>query len=230
MCGLIDLSLHAVSRRRHGPARLPARGPLLIAPNHVSTVDPVVVACAVLRRGRIPRFVTTAEVFDTRFVGPVLRYFDHIPLDRRARGDADRLRPIQQALAAGECVVVYPEGRLTTDAQLRPGRGQAGIALIAARTGALIVPVGHWGTHQIRRPSLRRPLATLRGLRHRPWVTVAFGEPVTVPPDTDARAAVHVTAEVMRRITALVEAASAAAGRGGNRGETYARASLDSGG
>jgi 1-acyl-sn-glycerol-3-phosphate acyltransferase len=197
VCGLIDLSLYAVTRRWHGPARLPAEGPLLVAPNHVSILDPVVIACAVLRRGRIPRFVTTAEVFDTRVVGPVLRYFDHIPLDRRTRGDADRLRPIEEALRAGECVVLYPEGRLTTDPDLRPVRGQPGIALVAARTGAPIVPVGHWGSHRVRRPGLRWP----QGRAH---VSIAFGEPVTVGPALDARRAVRATAEVMRRVTAIV--------------------------
>jgi 1-acyl-sn-glycerol-3-phosphate acyltransferase len=201
VCGLIDAVLAVLTRRRVGPAQLPA-GPLLIAPNHVSSADPLVVACAVLRRGRIPRFVIRAEVMAWPVVGPVLRYFDHLPLDRDAKGDLSRLEPIERALRRGECVVVYPEGKLTPREDLMPGKGQPGVALLSAATGAPIVPVATWGTHELLRD--RRSTLLARPPR-RPRIDVAFGQPLPPVAAGSLSDAVRATRAVMTALTELTE-------------------------
>lgn len=199
VCGVIDAVLALLTRRNVGPAQLPP-GPLLIAPNHVSSADPLVVACAVLRRGRVPRFVIRAEVMAWPVVGAVLRYFDHLPLDRDAKGDASRLEPIERALRRGECVVVYPEGRLTPREDLMPGKGQPGVALLSAVTGAPIVPVATWGTHELLRE--RRSTLLARPPR-RPRIEVVFGRPLPAVAAGSLSDAVRATRSLMAELTDL---------------------------
>ncbi|HEU4676990.1 MAG TPA: lysophospholipid acyltransferase family protein [Motilibacteraceae bacterium] len=219
VCGLIDAVLAVLTKRRVGPAQLPP-GPLLIAPNHVSSADPLVVACAVLRRGRVPRFVIRAEVMRWPVVGAVLRYFDHLPLDRDAKGDTSRLEPIERALRRGECVVVYPEGKLTPREDLMPGRGQPGVALLSAATGAPIVPVATWGTHELLRD---RRSTLLAWPPRRPRVDVVFGRALPPVAPGSLSDAVRATRALMAELTEL----TAQARRGWERADSGSRAVAD---
>ncbi len=170
--GLLDLVLALVARRDYRIAPLPRSGPLLVAPNHVSMVDPIAVAMAVVRAGRTPRFVITADVLALPVVGPVLRYFDHIALDRTRPLDPELLEPVRRALRRGECVVFYPEGGISKDADYRLGRGLPGLGRLAIELGVPVLPVAQWGAQHIvgrgalawRRWPPRRAGVTVRGL------------------------------------------------------------------
>lgn len=124
---------------------LPAGGPLIVAANHVSYLDPVVLAVLLYGRGRPPRFLTTRAVFDLRLVGPALRRTGLIPVG----SGLGALRAAAAALEAGETVVVYPEGHVAV-----PGvehRARAGVAVLARLSGAPVVPLASWGLEPARR-------------------------------------------------------------------------------
>ncbi len=170
--GLLDAILGLTARRDYRIPPLPRTGPLLVAPNHVSMVDPIAVAMAVVRAGRIPRFVITAEVMDLPVVGPVLRYFDHVALDRTRPLDPAVLEPVRRSLRDGECVVFYPEGAISKDAGYRPGRALPGLGRLSIELGVPVLPVAQWGAqHVVGRGQLawlgrppRRARVTVRGL------------------------------------------------------------------
>lgn len=147
--GLLDLVLALLARRDYGIPPLSRGGAVLVAPNHVSMVDPIAVAMAVIRAGRTPRFVITADVMALPLVGPVLRYFDHIALDRTRPLDPELLEPVRRALHSGECVVFYPEGAISQDPDYRPGRGLPGLGRLAIELGVPVLPVAQWGAQHI---------------------------------------------------------------------------------
>lgn len=146
---LIDGVLSLVARRRYRIPALPPDGALLVAPNHVSVIDPLYVAAALTRAGRTPRFVITAGVLRSPVLGGVLRFFDHIPLDRRRATDPALLDPVRVALRRGECVVLYPEGAVTSDPDFRPGRPLPGLGVLATELEIPVLPVAQWGAQHV---------------------------------------------------------------------------------
>jgi 1-acyl-sn-glycerol-3-phosphate acyltransferase len=92
--------------------RIPARGPAIVACNHISYLDPVANAYAVIKAGRRPRFLAKTELFGIPIVGHALRGANQIEV-RRGTGDRTPLVQAQAALEAGEVVVIYPEGTVT---------------------------------------------------------------------------------------------------------------------
>ena len=155
-------------------------GPLILAANHVSPVDPIVLTAACHRAGLAPRFLATGGVFRAPLVGAVMRRSGHIRVDRRTARVGQALPAAVAALRAGSVVLVYPEGRIGLDPWMWPERGKTGVARMAAGSGAPVVPVAQWGAHEV------LPYATpthllaslLRALRRRPVVQVRFGAPV----------------------------------------------------
>lgn len=155
-------------------------GPLILAANHVSPVDPVVMMAACHRVGLAPRFMATGGVFRAPVVGSVMRWCGHIRVDRRSERVAQALPDAAAALRAGSTVLVYPEGRIGLDPWMWPERGKTGAARLAGLSGAPVVPVAQWDTHRV------LPYASPRGLVkslvlalwRRPVVHVRFGVPV----------------------------------------------------
>ena len=200
---LLDLLLAVLARREAALGELPRSGPLLVAPNHISLVDPIAIGAALARAGRTPRFVVTAEVMARPVVGAVLRYFDHIPLDRARPLDPAVLEGVRTALRRGECVVFYPEGQVTKDPAYRPGRGLPGLGRLAIEFEAPIVPVAQWGAQHVigrgplawRRLPPRRATITMRAL---PLVRPPAGPAAALP----ARRLVN---EVLAAITAELD-------------------------
>jgi 1-acyl-sn-glycerol-3-phosphate acyltransferase len=164
-----------------GLERIPAHGPAILASNHVSYLDPLVLALAADRRHRRVRFLAKAELFRKQPLAGFLRAARQIPV---ARGTADAAASLDAAVGAlgtGECVVVFPEGTISLD--LEPMAGRTGTARLAAASGVAVTPVGTWGAHRImfkgRKPEWRTGVA----------VSVVVGEPVAVGPDDDTREA-----------------------------------------
>lgn len=200
---LLDAVLAMVARRDYGVPALPPEGPLLVAPNHVSLLDPIAVGIAVVRAGRTPRFVVTAEVMARPVVGRVLRYFDHVPLDRSRPLDPAVLEGVRVALRRGECVVFYPEGQVTRDSSYRPGRGLPGLGRLAVEFQAPIVPLAQWGAQHV---VGRGALAWRRWPPRRASVAV-LGLPPILPPSGPAAAlpARRVVNQVMAALVDGVE-------------------------
>ncbi|MGN6686564.1 MAG: lysophospholipid acyltransferase family protein [Actinomycetales bacterium] len=187
VCGLIDVVLRLVCRTRADLSALPRRGPLLVVANHLSVADPLVVAAALNRHGLVPRFVITAGVMRHPLVGPILRYFDHIPLDRDARGPG-ALDAIVAALRRDECVVIYPEGKVAVDVATSPGKAQPGAVTAAAAAGAPVALLAQWGSQDIyhygsstlRRVLPRRAVVHLLADAPRPVAAVGLREQLRV--------------------------------------------------
>jgi 1-acyl-sn-glycerol-3-phosphate acyltransferase len=183
--------------RIEGLSNVPVRGGAIIAPNHVSVLDPIPVAMAASERGRTVRFLAAAESFDVRVVGWGLRRIRQIPV-RRGGGDVAALEDAAKVVRAGALAGIFPEGRVGPGDGLQPGRRGAGRLALAA--GVPVIPVGVWGT-QVRwsqsGPHMALPL--------RPPVAIVFGDPIRVEAYADPSTGVEpLTATIMRAIDALV--------------------------
>ena len=152
-----------------GLEHVPSSGGAIIAPNHLSVIDHFVVGAALNRR---ITYVGKAEYLDswkTRYLFPAMGM---IPIDRGGGSAAQRaLDAAARLLAAGELFGIYPEGTRSRDGQLH--KGHTGVARLALRTGAPIVPVGLIGTDEVQPPDapFPRPFRVMR---------VSFGRPIDV--------------------------------------------------
>lgn len=181
--GLLGTVVSAVSRleltRRAVPQRDLPDGPLIVVANHTSFADGILLALVGRRLGRSLRLMATGGVFRSGLVGPVVRRLGFIPVQRGTAAAAGALDAAADALAAGEAVGLFPEGRITRDPQRWPERSRTGAVRLALRTGAPLVPVAMVGAERV----VDRTGIVTRLLRNtvlRPRVTVAVGEPVDV--------------------------------------------------
>lgn len=200
VCLLLDLLVAATCRVRADLRTVPRSGPLLVLPNHLSVLDPLVIGTALHRIGRTPRFVITEGVMTHRLLGPLLRWFDHIPIDRSGVAGAAALDPVIEALRHGECVVLYPEGKVIADPAASPGRGLPGAAWAAAEAGAPVVVLAQWGSHRL----WHRGSSSLRALPPRRARIVLTAQP-PIQVEGGRRGAVRATRSLMAGLGAAIE-------------------------
>ncbi|WP_243694948.1 lysophospholipid acyltransferase family protein [Labedella populi] len=146
----LPLSRLMMSIRIENGEKLPRFGPVIIAPNHYSEIDPVVIGLAAWKLGRAPRFLAKSSLFDVKVLGWMLRSSGQIPVERS--GSTRNKDPIAAAARVAEreqVLVVYPEGTLTRDPAFWPMRGKTGAVRLALQHGIPIVPAAHWGTQRI---------------------------------------------------------------------------------
>lgn len=198
---------HLLFRLRFaGLDRIPLSGPAILAPNHVSVLDPIAVALATSARGRPTRFLAAAEFFAHPVWGWGLRRTKQIPV-RRGTRDLGALSQLQSVLQTGELAGIFPEGRVGRGEL--PLRGRSGLVRAAVATGVPILPVGVWGTQE------RWPIGGLRlSLPVRVPVAVVMGECIEVPDEAAGSPGIlrEVTREVMSSIERQVQRARAIAG------------------
>ncbi|WP_428965447.1 lysophospholipid acyltransferase family protein [Micromonospora fluostatini] len=155
------------------------RGPLILAANHLSPFDPIVLAAACQTRGVAPRIMATAGLFRAPVIGAAMRHAGHIRVDR---GTAAVGRALDAAAVAAtdSVVLVYPEGRIGLDPGLWPERGKTGTARLAFASGVPVVPVAQWGSHEVLPYQAPRGMlgGLVRAVRRRPVIRVHFGAPV----------------------------------------------------
>ncbi|WP_308493757.1 lysophospholipid acyltransferase family protein [Microbacterium terrisoli] len=160
-----------------GAEKLPRTGPFVLAVNHHSEIDPLVVALAVWRIGRAPRFMAKESLFRVPVLGWALRATGMIPVARATTVAAARETITQSRLLVehGRGVIVYPEGTLTRDPDLWPMRGKSGAVRLAMSGKIPLIPMAQWGAQELlpRYGKLR-----LWPLRKR--MTVLLGDPVDV--------------------------------------------------
>lgn len=123
-----------------GVAHFPPRGPLIIACNHPSEIDPIVLAAALPFR---PTYLASKHIEQFPVVFWLARQFDPVFI-RRGLTDVGGMRACLARLAKGEVIVVFPEGRVVQDADLGPLH--RGAAFLSMRGRAPIVPVALVGT------------------------------------------------------------------------------------
>jgi 1-acyl-sn-glycerol-3-phosphate acyltransferase len=179
---------------------IPREGPVIIAANHASNLDAVVLGSVIIPAiGRRFQWLGKKELFEWPVVGYLARHGGVHPVDR-ATADVEAYRLAKRILDEGHVLFVFPEGTRSPDGTLQEARD--GVASLALRTGAPIVPVAISGSDRVwpRNRKLPRP-----GGR----VTVRVGSPFNLadelPPGTDRREAKGIaTAIIMRRIAALL--------------------------
>ncbi|MEV6693758.1 lysophospholipid acyltransferase family protein [Micromonospora sp. NPDC051196] len=155
-------------------------GPLILAANHISPFDPIVLTAACRQRRIAPRIMATGGLFRVPVIGAAMRAAGHIRVDRGTSGVHRALDDAAAAAAEGAAVLVYPEGRIGLDPGLWPERGKTGTARLALACGAPVIPVAQWGSHEVLPYQAPKGLlgGVTRALLRRPTVRVHFGEPV----------------------------------------------------
>jgi hypothetical protein len=170
--------IHSVYRlERSGLDNIPEEGPAVIACNHVSFVDALVIMAACRRP---IRFVMDHNIFRLPVLSFVFRTAGAIPI-APAKEDAAlkeaAFREVAEALGRGQLVGIFPEGRITDTGELSPFRG--GIGRILEETPVPVVPValrGLWGSFFSR----RHGAAMSRPWTMRPFARIGLvaGEPI----------------------------------------------------
>ncbi|MER7502957.1 lysophospholipid acyltransferase family protein [Nonomuraea pusilla] len=133
---------------RHGD-RLPRTGGLIIAANHLSWADPVLLAHFLYNNGRWPVILAKSALFKVPLLGRAVRGLLAIPVARGSSEAARSLAESARRLADGGAILFYPEGTCTRDPELWPMVGKTGVARLALESGAPVIPVAHWGAHEL---------------------------------------------------------------------------------
>jgi 1-acyl-sn-glycerol-3-phosphate acyltransferase len=179
--------------RVEGIENVPQQGGAVIAFNHHSYADAIMLAWGVVLKARRPiRFMAKREACEGRWIGWVTRWISVIPVDRGSPGArAQALAGAGIAVADGDLVAIAPEQTISDSLDLLPFR--QGPARVAIATGVPIVPCIGWGSQRFVGP--QRRLGKVFGLP----VTVRFAEPIRPEPGEDA---VRLTERLRTRIEA----------------------------
>ena len=147
------------------PERVPLTGPVILASNHASFIDPPLVGAG-LRRDI--NYLARESLFRFPGIGALLRSWNAVPVDREG-GGARGLKAILDRLRAGGAIILFPEGTRTHDGKLQPAR--SGIGLTVIKSAAPVIPVRVFGTYEAygRHVKFPRP--------HR--IIVKYGQPLT---------------------------------------------------
>jgi len=177
--------------------RVPRTGGCIIAANHISYVDPLALGLYVLNAGRTPKFLAKSSLFEIPLFKHVVKGANQIPVYRGTADASSALAAAVDAVDAGDCVLIYPEGSATRDPDCWPMRARTGVARLALSTGAPVIPVAQWGPQRLWRYKQKFP---------KPFppkkVSILAGEPVDLSAYRDR----PVTADVLREVTELVMA------------------------
>ncbi len=178
--------------RVKGLENVPAEGPVLVAPVHMSFLDPPAVGCLM---PRMTHFMAKEELFKTPVLGFLIRHLGTFPV-KRGENDAGAIRLAIEILKEGRALIVFPEGTRGDSVTLGPV--QPGIAMLAKRSGAQVVPVGICGTHKMLPKGQGRP--------RRARVNVVFGQPFgyadAAVPGNEKASREAFAAELRRRLSA----------------------------
>lgn len=147
-----------------GLDRIPRKGPLIVACNHISFWDPPLVGAHLPRE---MHFVAKAELFHNPLFGALIRSYNSIPIERGAQARSG-LRGAEEVLSAGGAVLIFPEGTRNKSGELLAPR--AGVGRLAASTRTPVVAACITGSDQIRR-SMRRQVP----------IRITFGSPMMPP-------------------------------------------------
>jgi 1-acyl-sn-glycerol-3-phosphate acyltransferase len=181
--------------RVEGETNIPRAGPVILASNHRSNMDPVLLASAVERP---VAFMAKAELFVWP-LGSILRWIGQFPV-RRGGIDREALRRMDAILVRGSMLGLFPEG---TRGEGSFSAVHPGLAYIVVRQRCPVLPVAIFGTERVRRRFGWLPFASP--------VRIAIGPPIDLPRSTSDRAGRRAASQVLQeRLQAFL--ASAAAG------------------
>jgi len=150
--------------RVFNPERVPLTGPVILAANHASFIDPPLVGAGITRD---INYLARESLFRFPGIGALLRSWNSVPVDREGGGAAG-LKAILDRLLAGGAIVLFPEGTRTHDGKLQPAR--SGIGLTVIKSNAPVVPARVFGTFEAYGRHFKFP-------RPRP-IAVKYGPPM----------------------------------------------------
>jgi 1-acyl-sn-glycerol-3-phosphate acyltransferase len=188
-----------------------ARGPLLLAANHVGDFDPFVVSVALFRLGLTPRIMVTGGILAAPVAGALLERTGGIRVERGSDLAVHAVRVTEVALVHGGHVLAYPEGRVGLAADGWPERGRTGMARLALGAGVPVIPVSQWGAQEVLQygNDWGKLRTVLRAVVRRPVMRVHVGPPVRLDDLTlgrigDAnRARMRIAAAITRGLVPL---------------------------
>ena len=146
------------------PERVPITGPVILASNHLSFLDPPLVGSG-LPRGI--NYMARKTLFRYPGIGALLRSWNAVPVDRDG-GSASGLKEILDRLKRGGAIIMFPEGTRSPNGLLQPGRSGIGLAII--KSTAPVIPVRVFGTFEAYGKGVKFPRP------HR--IQVKYGEPM----------------------------------------------------
>src|SRR5437016_2007855 len=152
--------------RVYHPQRVPLKGPVILAANHASFIDPPLVGSGLERE---INYLARESLFRFPVVGAILRAVNSVPVDRDGGGAAG-LKAILDRLLAGGAIILFPEGTRTRDGQLQPAR--SGIGLTVIKSTAPVVPIRVFGTFEAYNRTMKFPKPCRR-------VVVKYGRPMS---------------------------------------------------
>lgn len=174
---------------RQGVENIPREGGLILAANHISNWDPPVAAAFVPRK---VHYMAKEELFRVPLFSQAIRALGAFPV-RRGASDRAAIRKAINLLADGACLGVFPEGTRSRTGQL--GKAEPGLALLAVKSGAPVVPTAIVGTNRIFSKGCFFPRVEIR-----------YGKPLAFTADRADRAAMQAFSDqVMAEIEKLLQ-------------------------
>lgn len=186
-------------REWRGAEHLNQPSGIIVCPNHISQIDPFVVAHFLYDNGRPPFFLAKEAVFRIPVLGRLLTAAQQIPVYRNTGRARDAYDAGLAALRQGKTVPCYPEGTITKDPDLWPMTPKTGAARMALATKLPVIPVAQWGANELMPPysGSFKPLP-------RKTVRVLAGPPVDLTDLYDRPMTTEVLREASERIVTEV--------------------------
>ena len=156
----------------HGMRNVPPDGPLIVASNHRSYLDPMILASFLPRR---VYHMAKRELFRNPLFAKLITYFGAFPVDREGTARASTFRMARTLLGLGGAVVIFPEGGIvnsTAEVEVKEG-----VATLAAISRAPVLPVYMAGSNTLISP---------RGILN-PWLVIRVGELIPPPQERNGR-------------------------------------------
>jgi 1-acyl-sn-glycerol-3-phosphate acyltransferase len=177
-----------------GRENIPRGGAVIIAPNHISYLDPPLVGAAV---PRACVFMARHDLWDNPILNWLLPYLGAFPV-KRGEPDRSAIRRSVTALSEGRALILFPEGTRSSDGTLQAG--EAGVALIVQKSRAPVVPCAVFGSNRMMTPGEK-------GIR-RAKLRVVFGAPIHF---ADGQPRDEILNKIMTAIARLIDDVGCAA-------------------
>jgi 1-acyl-sn-glycerol-3-phosphate acyltransferase len=177
---------------------------VIVASNHLSYLDVLVLTDFLFTNGRAPRYLGKSGVFRVPVIGKIILAAGQIPVERETDDAKKAVDHAKILLEKGHLLGVYPEGTLTRDENLWPMIAKTGCARLALATDTAVIPIAQWGSQKI------LPRYTNRiFLFPRKTIQIRVGDPVDLSPwkgkHEDPQALIEATAAIMKALTVMVE-------------------------
>ncbi|MGD0093416.1 MAG: lysophospholipid acyltransferase family protein, partial [Planctomycetota bacterium] len=184
-CGLKLLFRYEVA----GAENVPKSGPVILAANHASFLDPIFLGCCT---GRVVQYTMYSSYYNS-FAHPVFRFLRCISVDEKTTLAA--LKANVRSLSENACVGMFPEGHVSPDGRLQAAK--EGVLFLAQRSNAQVIPVALKGNHAI--------LPRGKWMPQLQKLQVIVGQPFTVPKDASREELAELSNKLMSTLAAALE-------------------------